>query len=88
MSLVFWGRRRVVMLLFLCCRLGACPAPGRLLGCGWGRCPALGDCPLLDAGKNYRWHVQWGRRLVGISLMIWPLVTGTAQVEGEQTSTP
>ena len=88
MSVVFWGRRRVLLVLFFCCSLFACPCPGRLLGCGRGPCPALGDCPLLEAGQSYRWNFRWGQRLIGITLLILRVATGPARVEGELTSTP
>lgn len=81
MSLVLWGRRRVLMVLFFCCRLGACPAPGRLLGCGRGPCPTLGGCPLLEAGQSYRWNIRWRQRLIGITLLVLRFAGGTAQAE-------
>lgn len=87
MSLVFWGRRRVLMVLFFCCRLGACPAPGRLVGCGRGPCPAFPDCPLADAGQTYRWCVRLGERLFGITLLLLRVATGAPQVERNLTST-
>jgi hypothetical protein len=88
MSLVFWGRRRVLMVLFFCCRPGACPAPGRLLGCGRGPCPVFADCPLADAGQSYRWSLRLGERLIGITLLLMCVATGAAQVEGKLISTP
>jgi len=88
MSLVIWGRRRVLIVLVFCCRLGACPSPGRLLGCGRGPCPAYADCPLADAGQNHRWCVRLGERFLGITLLLLRVATGAARVEGESTSTP
>jgi hypothetical protein len=84
MSVVLWGRRRILMVLFFCCRLGECPAPGRLLGCGRGPCPTLGKCPVQGTGQCYRWNMRWGQRLIGITLLVLPAAGGTAQAEAEQ----
>ena len=70
MSLVWWGRRQVILLLVFCCRLGACPVPGRLLGCGLGPCPAFPDCPSATSGRRYRWSLRVGPRVVGLTLLI------------------
>ena len=88
MSLVFWGRRRVLMVLFFCCRTDVCPAPGRLVGCGRGPCPTLGNCPLLETGQSYRWNIRWRQRLIGVTLLVLWVTNGVAQAEGELTSTP
>jgi hypothetical protein len=72
MSLVWWGRRWVILLLFFCCRAGSCPVPGRLLGCGRGPCPTFPDCPPAAAGQSYRWTLRVGPRIVGCTLLIVP----------------
>jgi len=69
MSLVFWRSRRVLLVLFFCCRFGACPARGPLVGRGRGPCPVLDACPLVEAGRSYRWNIRLGGRLVGITLL-------------------
>jgi hypothetical protein len=88
MSLVLWGRRRVLVVLFFCCRAGVCPAPGRLVGCGRGPCPALGDCPLLETGQSYRWNLRWGERLIGITLLVLRIANDALQPERELSSVP
>ena len=74
MSLLWWGRRHVILLLLFCCRLGTCPVASRLLGCGLGPCPAFPDCPPAAGGRHYRWCLRVGSRVVGLTLLILPAV--------------
>ena len=80
MSFVGWGRRRVLLLLCYCCRLGGCPVRGPLLGCGRGPCPVFPTCPAATEGRHYRWSLRMGSRVVGCTLLI--LATARQQAGG------